>query len=78
MDKQECIKRAQMEGALGYAARIGDLLQQKVTLEQLGKVLAEDAATFSAALGVSYKSDLALAICPYGTFELSLEAAKKQ
>ena len=60
--------QAKLEGALGYAARIGTLLTKEKNIEKIKQIIADDAASISGALSEHYKNDLELAGFGYGLF----------
>ena len=60
--------QAKLEGALGYAARIGTLLAKEKDIEKVKQIITEDAESISGALSEHYKNDLELAGFGYGLF----------
>lgn len=54
-------QKALLQGALGYANRIADLIAKKTTPEKISEIITADAQEISGVLSEFYKHDLDLA-----------------
>ncbi len=62
-------QKNKLEGALGYAHRIADLLNSKKTLDEIHKIITDDAQSISGALSDLYITELENAGAGYGLFK---------